>query len=129
MKQFILAALLLCGVGSEAFAQVKALKTDKDKSVIVLNLINMTANCQSGPLVIPEIETKPQNGVLLMQPRALDVPAKGSCLAQKVPAVTIIYIPKKNFVGTETVKIAIQVGDKRSELEYSITVTEAGQKI
>ena len=109
----------------------KEVKTKKGASVALVNLLNLKPGCASvpAPVAIPVVREKPANGTVQMLIVATDVPAAGNCAARKAPAVALIYSPKNDFVGSDSVAIEIETGNRTTILTYHITVMPQGETL
>jgi hypothetical protein len=109
----------------------KELKTKSGTSVVVVNLLNPRPDCSAnpGPIAVPVIREKPANGVIQMLIIATDVAASGKCPARKIPTTALIYTPNKDFVGTDTVQIEVEAGNRTTSLSYRITVQAATEQL
>jgi hypothetical protein len=118
--------------GSLATAQTaKELKVQSGKSVVVANLLSTRPDCTSnpGPVAMPVLREKPTNGIIQMQILVTNVQAAGNCPARKVPSVALIYTPRKDFTGTDTVEVELDEGNKATILSYRITVQPAAEPL
>ncbi|WP_146159842.1 hypothetical protein [Bradyrhizobium sp. MOS002] len=115
-----------------ASAQVaKEIRTKKGASVILLNLLNAKPDCSSemNPVGIPVIQEKPSNGTLQMTLLVANVAASGNCGPRKVPVISLIYTPNREFVGSETVAIEINSENRATVLRYRISVLAPGESL
>jgi hypothetical protein len=120
-----LAGVTLALSSMSAWSQApKELKTKSGSSVVLVNFLNARPDCSSipGPIAVPVIREKPTNGIVQMVILATDVAPSGKCLARKIPTTTLIYTPKRDFVGTDSVQIEIEIGNRTTSLLYRITV-------
>ncbi|MBR0850292.1 hypothetical protein JQ543_21285 [Bradyrhizobium diazoefficiens] len=102
----------------------KELKTKSGTPVLVVNLLDARPDCSAspGPVPLPTLPEKPANGVVQMLVVPTDVAASGKCPARKIPSIALIYTPKKDFVGTDLLKIDVEVGNRTTSLTYQIKV-------
>jgi hypothetical protein len=122
--------LVLCSM--PAFAQSpKELKTRSGTSVVMVNFLNARPDCGAspGPIAVPVIREKPANGMVQMLIVPTDVAASGKCPARKIPTTALIYTPKKDFVGTDSVQIEVESGNRTTLLSYRITVQAAAEPL
>jgi hypothetical protein len=137
MKWTTAGALLFAGVtlglcSSSASADTaKELKVKSGTSVAVVNLANPKPDCSAlpGPVALPSLREKPANGTMQMQILVSDVGATGNCPARKIPTIALIYTPNKDFVGTDSVQIEIEVGNRTTSLSYRLVVLPAAQPL
>jgi hypothetical protein len=125
-----LTILVLCA--SPAAGQTaKELKTKRGVSIPLVNLLNVRQGCTSspGPVAIPVVREKPANGTVQMLIIVVDVAASSNCSARKVPAVALLYSPKDNFIGTDSVGIEIEMGNRTTILNYNISVGAPGETL
>jgi hypothetical protein len=118
--------------GSIAMAQdAKELKTQSGKSVVVVNFLNPRPDCSSnpGPISVPVLREKPANGIIQMQIAVTNVAAVGNCPPRKIPTTALIYTPRKDFIGTDSVQIELEEGNKTTTLSYRITVQPAAERL
>jgi hypothetical protein len=118
--------------GSLATAQTaKDLKVQSGRPVVVANLLSTRPDCTSnpGPISLPVLREKPTNGIIQMQILVTNVPAANNCSARKVPAVALVYTPRKDFTGTDTVEVELDEGNKATILSYRITVQPAAEPL
>jgi hypothetical protein len=120
--------LALCGTPASAQSP-KELKTWIGTSVVMVNFVNARPDCSAnpGPIAVPAIREKPANGVIQMLIVPTDVAASGKCPALKIPTTALIYTPKKDFVGTDSVQIEVESGNQTTLLSYRITVQAAAE--
>ena len=78
---------------------------------------------------MPVIREKPANGIIQMQIIATDVPASGKCPARKIPTTALIYTSHKDFVGTDSVQIEVETGNRTTSLSYRITVQAPTERL
>ena len=124
LKYATLAAILAV-FGSPAIADnVKELKTTRGKPIAFENFIGARTDCSSnpGPQPFPSLREKPSNGVVAMQIVVSDVAASDSCPARKIPSLALIYIPRADFVGVDSIQIDIAAGNKTTTLGFRIAV-------
>jgi hypothetical protein len=126
------AAIIFVAPILPTFAQgPKELKTKIGTPVVLLNLINTRPDCSAnpGPVTLPVVSGAPTNGVVQLQIIVSNVPAAGNCPARKVPSNALIYIPGKDFSGSDAVQIEVVTGNEKRTLNYRITVQSAGQTL
>jgi hypothetical protein len=111
----------------------RELKTEKGKSVVVANFVDPRPDCSSNPgsgTPLPVLREKPTNGTVHLQILVTDVPASDSCPARKVPSIALIYTPRPDFVGNDSVQIEFETGpNKITSLSCRITVQAADDKL
>jgi len=120
-----LALVVVLLSGAPAFTQTpKEIKTKSGVSVAVVNFLNARPDCSAspGPIAVPVIREKPANGVIQMLVVPTDVAATGKCPARKIPTIALIYTPKKDFAGTDSLQIEVEAGNRTTSLSYRITV-------
>ena len=81
-----------------------------------------------GPVAVPIVSGPPKNGIVQMQVVVSNVPATGNCPARKLASIAIIYTPNKDFVGSDSVQLEVEAGNRKSALSYNISVLGAGQQ-
>jgi hypothetical protein len=131
-KEVLFAVTALALSGTLAYAQSpKELKTKSGSSVVVVNFLNARPDCSAnpGPISVPVIREKPANGIIQMQILATDVAAAGKCPARKIPTTALIYTPNKDFIGTDSVQIEVEAGNRTTSLSYRITVQAAAEQL
>jgi hypothetical protein len=109
----------------------KELKVKSGTSVAVVNLVNPKPDCSAlpGPVALPRLSEKPANGTIQVQILVADVAATGNCPARKIPTIALIYTPNKDFVGTDSVQIEVEVGNRTTSLSYRLVVLPAAQSL
>jgi hypothetical protein len=128
----LIAGIALAQFGSSVPAQdAKELKTKSGTPVVVVNFINARPDCSAnpGPTAVPVLREKPANGIIQMQIVATDVAASGNCPARKIPTAALIYTPKKDFIGTDSVQIEVETGNRTTTLSYRITVQATAERL
>ena len=128
----LIVATAMTMFGSLATAQTpKELTVQSGKSVVVVNLLSTRPDCSSnpGPISVPVLREKPTNGIIQMQILVTNVPAAGNCPARKIPSAALIYTPKKDFIGTDTVQVELDEGNKTTTLSYRIAVQPAAEPL
>jgi hypothetical protein len=122
---------LLLGVAFAAAQTPKELRTKKGVPVALVNLLSTKPGCSSspGPVAVPLVKDKPANGTVQMMIVAVDMAASGNCQARKVPSITLLYVPKEGFTGTDAVGIEIEIGNRTTILSYHIAVGAAGESL
>jgi hypothetical protein len=131
-KMAQIAVGIFMAFGATAWAQSpKELKTKVGLPVVLVNFLNPRADCSSnpGPVAVPIISGAPVNGAIQMQIIVSDVAASSKCPARKIPSTALIYTPNKDFSGTDTVQIDVEMGTQKRSLNYRITVQAAGQQL
>jgi hypothetical protein len=126
------AAIIFVATIPPTFAQSpKELKTKVGTPVVLLNLLNARPDCSAnpGPVTLPVVSGAPTNGVVQLQIIVSNVPAAGNCPARKVPSNALIYIPNKDFSGSDAVQIDVVTSNEKRSLNYRITVQAAGQTL
>jgi hypothetical protein len=120
----------LCSTPASAQSP-KELKTRSGTSVVMVNFVNPRPDCSAnpGPIAVPVIREKPANGFIQMLIVPTDVAASGKCPARKIPTTALIYTPKKDFVGTDSVQIEVESGNQATLLSYRITVQAAAEPL
>jgi hypothetical protein len=109
----------------------KPLKTKKNTSIALVNLLNPKPDCSANvaPIAVPVIREKPVNGFVQMTISVANVTASGNCRERKVPVIALIYTPKADFVGNDAVTIDIENGNRTTSLSYSISVQTPGETL
>ena len=102
----------------------KELKTKKGVSVGILNLLNARPDCKAGPVALPVLREKPTNGTIQIQIGVTDVAASGNCPFRKLPTVILIYTPKADFVGSDSLQIDIEALNRTTTFSYHVTVQD-----
>ena len=128
---FAFLVVLALGASQAAAQTAKELKTKKGVAVALVNLLNVRPGCSGNPapVAVPVVREKPTNGTVQMLIVAVDAPASGTCPARKVPAVALIYSPKDGFVGTDSVGIEVEMGNRTTQLNYNVSVGAAGETL
>jgi hypothetical protein len=123
-------ALALCATSASAQTP-KEIKAKSGSSVVVVNFLNARPDCSSnpGPIAVPVIREKPANGIIQMQIIATDVAASGKCPARKIPTTALVYTSNKDFVGTDSVQIEVEAGNRTTSLSYRITVQAPAERL
>lgn len=127
---FAVGAIALIGTIAKADAP-KEVKTEKNKAVVLGNILNTPKNCGTnpGPVPLPRLREKPSHGVVGLQVVVADVATTDACPARKIPSIALFYQPSKDFVGNDSVQVEFEVGDaKVPDLSFLITVQEADGK-
>ena len=106
------------------------IRTDKNKAVALTNFVNAPANCGSnpGPVPLPTLREKPSHGAVGLQVVIVDVPATYACPARKIPSISLFYAPSRDFVGKDSVQVALEYESKLPSLSFLITVQELDGK-
>jgi hypothetical protein len=118
-------AAIIAGCSLVYADPIRELKTEKGKPIPLGNFVSARPDCSRnpGPVPFPITREKPYNGVVVMQIVTSDVAASGSCPARKIPSVALVYIPKQDFVGFDTVQFDLQTDDHQTQtLTYRINV-------
>jgi hypothetical protein len=124
-KSALALAAVIAGSSFVYADPIKEIKTEKGKPIPLGNFVSARPDCSlnPGPVPFPIAREKPYNGVVVMQIVTSDVAASGSCPARKIPSVALIYIPKQDFVGFDTVQFDLQTDDHQIQtLTYHINV-------
>jgi hypothetical protein len=128
----IAATALLLLSGSPGSAQgAKEMKTKMGRPIAFLYLSSPRSDCSAnpGPIAVPVVREKPANGIIQMQIVVSDVAALGNCPARKMPTTALIYMPRKDFAGTDSVQIDVEAGNRTTTLSYRITVEAAPERL
>jgi hypothetical protein len=130
VKYATIAAIFAVFASSAIADDVKELKTTKGKPIAFENFIGARSDCSSnpGPQPFPSLREKPSNGAVGMQIVVSEVAASDSCRARKVPSLALIYIPRPDFVGVDSIQIDIATGNKITTLGFRITVQSPDDK-
>ncbi|MGY4282386.1 hypothetical protein ACVWXO_001606 [Bradyrhizobium sp. LM2.7] len=115
-----------------AWAQAeKELKTKSGVPVIIVNLVAPRPDCSSNPgtIAVPVIREKPTNGNIQMQVVVTDIAASQNCPARKIPSVALVYAPAKDFIGTDSVQVEIEAGNRTTTLRYRVTVQASAERL
>mgnify|MGYP003381888864 CR=1 FL=1 len=131
-KAILIAAIMFVASAAPTWAQTpKELKTKVGAAVVLVNFLNARPDCSTnpGPVVVPVVSGAPANGVVQMQITMTDVAASNNCPARKIPSTALIYTPNKDFSGSDTVQIDVQIGNEKRSLSYRIVVQPAGQQL
>ena len=109
----------------------KPLKTKKNTSIALVNLLNPKPDCSANvaPIAVPVVREKPTNGSVQMTISVANVAASGNCRERKVPVITLIYTPNADFVGNDAVTIDVENGTRTTSLSYSISVQTPGETL
>ena len=84
--------------------------------------MNARPDCKPGPIALPALREKPANGTVQIQIAVADVAASGNCPARKVPTIVLIYTPKADFAGGDSLQIDLETGNRTTTFSYRITV-------
>jgi hypothetical protein len=125
-------AATLALLGHPAMAQSeKEFKTKSGTPVIIVNLVSPRPDCSSnpGPIAVPVIREKPTNGNVHMQVVATDIAASQSCPARKIPSIALVYTSTKDFVGTDSVQVEVEAGNRTTTLRYRVTVQATAERL
>jgi hypothetical protein len=127
---WLLAAVILVAVPA-AGQTAKEVKTKKNTSVVLVNLLNARPDCSSNmnPIAVPVIREKPKNGTIQMTILVGNVAASGNCPTRKVPMITLIYTPRTDFAGSDAVTIDLESGNQTTILSYAVTVQAPGETL
>jgi hypothetical protein len=110
---------------------VRELKTEKGKAVVFANFLGTNAGCSTEPTPqpFPMLREKPLNGTVGMQITAIEIAASGDCPARKVPSLALFYLPKPDFVGTDSIQMEVDTGAIQTTIaSYRITVQAPASK-
>jgi hypothetical protein len=126
----IAATLTLLGQPATAQSE-KEFKTKSGTPVIIVNFVSARQDCSSnpGPIAVPVIREKPTNGNVHMQVVATDIVASQGCSARKIPTIALVYTPAKDFVGTDSVQVKIEAGNRTTVLRYRVTVQATAERL
>ncbi len=130
VKYATIATIFAVFASSAIADDVKELKTTKGKAIAFENFIGARSDCSSNPGAqpFPSLREKPANGEVGMQIVVSDVAASDSCPARKIPSLALIYIPRPDFVGVDSIQIEIATGNKITTLGFRITVQSPDDK-
>jgi hypothetical protein len=133
MKARIMSTVVAASLATfPAVAQnAKPLKTKKNTSIVLVNLLNANPDCSANaaPISVPVVREKPTNGSIQMTVNVANVAASGNCRERKVPVITLIYMPKTDFVGNDAVTIDFENGNRATSLSYIISVQTPGETL
>ena len=127
-----IAATAFALYGSTAWGQSpKELKTRSGTSVVLVNFVNPRPDCSAspGPIAVPVVREKPANGVVQLLTIVTDVPASDKCPVRKIRSTALIYTPNKDFIGSDSVQIEVEVGNRTTSLSYRVTVQAAAERL
>jgi hypothetical protein len=124
------AIIALFGTASKADAP-KEVRTEKNKTVVLGNLLSAPNNCGTnpGPVPVPKLREKPSHGAVGLQIVTADVAAINACPARKILSIALFYTPDKDFVGKDSVQVEFETSDNKIPgLSFLITVRAADEK-
>lgn len=127
-----LTLILTSTFGAIAQAQApKELRTKQGAAVAIVNLVSPRKDCSANPgaVALPSIRQQPKGGTVQLQVVVTDVAAAGDCPARKVPAIALIYVPRKDFTGADLIQIEIDTDNRATLLSYRVTVSVAGEPL
>jgi hypothetical protein len=127
----LVTAVSLFASAAKADDVARELKTEKGKAVVFANFLGANANCSADPTPqpFPVLREKPLNGTVGMQITAIDIAASGDCPAKKVPSLALFYLPKPDFIGTDSLQMEVDTGNNKITMaSYRITVQASGSK-
>jgi len=121
---FTVATIPLFGTVVRADASTE-IKTAKNQSVALVNLVNPSRDCSANPGQVPvlRLREKPSHGGVSLQIAMADVAATDACPARKIPSIALIYTPNKDFVGKDSVQVEFDAA-KIPDASFLITVQE-----
>lgn len=119
----ILTAASFAILSANAQAARKEVKTSKGQSVILTRLVNTLSNCHMGPVPVPAVVEKPQHGLVQLAIVPTDIATRDRCAAHKADAITVIYSPAKEYVGTDNITIELVAGNQIVLVSYTVTVS------
>lgn len=111
--------------------ELKELKTEKGKAIIIANFVAARSDCNPnpGPQPLPALREKPQHGAVGLQIAMTDVQAAGDCPARKIPSFALFYVPAADFVGIDALQIEVDTGNGKTVIApYRITVQSTENK-
>jgi len=109
----------------------KEVRTAKNKTIALGNFTNAPSNCGTnpGPVPLPELFEKPSHGGVGLQIVVTDVAATDACPARKMPGIVLFYMPRKDFVGKDSLRVQFEIGNsKLADLSFLITVEDTDAK-
>lgn len=101
----------------------KELNTRPGVPVLLLQLVNPRPDCSAspGPVALPSVTRKPNNGNLLLQVVSFDAKS-AACPDRKTFAIAVFYAPKKDFRGKDEVEFDIEIDNRIASPAYRISV-------
>lgn len=128
----LLASATITLIGPVAKADApQELKTEKNKAVVIGNLLSAPNDCGTnpGPSPMPILREKPSHGGVRLQIVLAEVAATDACPVRKIPSIVLFYTPNKDFVGKDSLQIEFEASEAKVPLlNISITVQDAGAK-
>jgi hypothetical protein len=127
---FATATITLFGTIAKADAP-QELKTEKNKPILIGNLLSAPNNCGTnpGPSPMPILREKPSHGGVRLQIILAEVAATDACPARKIPSIALFYVPNKDFVGKDSVRVEFEAGEAKTPiLDILFTVQETDGK-
>lgn len=130
-------ALLFVGAATILLSSIaradepKEIKTEKGKAVAFGNITGQPASCSSapGPTPLPQLKVKPSNGVVLLLSASTNLAATDSCPARQIPSIALIYAPRPDFVGVDTLEVEFDAGSRKlAGVSLRITVVDTAGK-
>jgi hypothetical protein len=125
-------AATFTSIGHPVAAQSeKEFQTKSGTPIIIVNLVSARPDCSSNPglIAVPVIREKPTNGNVGMQVVATDIAASQNCPARKIPTIALVYTSTKDFVGTDSVQVEIEAGNRTTTLRYRVTVRANAERL
>ena len=109
----------------------KEVKTEKNKTVVLGNLLSAPNNCGTnpGPVPVPKLREKPSHGAVGLQIVTAEIAAINACPARKMLSIALFYTPEKDFVGKDSVQVEFETTDNKIPgLSFSIIVQAPSDK-
>ena len=95
------------------------------RTIRLLTITNVRADCTSGPLPTVRLATAPKHGRVAVQRGKYTATNRRQCLAVEAPALVALYRPAAGFDGTDVVTLEIRFDGKPPQLRrYTISVTK-----
>ena len=110
----------------------RAVKGPADKDIQIGLFVNVTPDCQSGPLPIIRLAEPPAHGKVVVKNATVKATNYKQCLALQTPGYVAFYHSAPNFVGEDYFTLEVKFPGGRTEVQKitaTIGLSQLGPKI
>lgn len=99
---------------------------ESGKPVRILVVINVHADCTSGPLPAVKLLQGPAHGDVVVRRGKATLTNTGTCLATQVPAYVVFYKSRPSYTGKDELELEVNNSETHITHIHKISVTVAG---
>lgn len=126
LAAFGLAASLAAGMGGAAAQTARTATIQPGKPARIAVETALKKDCSIGELGGIRVITAPKNGEVIVRSGTLKTPASFRCPNKETPVQQLVYMPKKNFTGTDEVSYETRTPEGQTQV-FNIKINVGGK--